>query len=229
MDMVNMFFMNSPKVTKLLTLTFLIISLLAWFEVISSFNLYLNLSLVFKKFQIWRIFTSFLFFEEFGVSFLFHLILFYRYSNMLEKNVFKCSSPDYMYFLFLAFVVLLIICPIAGIIRLSSSLSFTMMYYWGRKSKNTLVQFIGIITIRAPYLPWLYLLAAVIFQSDIKNDIIGIIAGHTIFFFKDIFPRIKEVKGKQILQTPNIMKKICNKLNLNNEFVFDVDDGVLLF
>lgn len=104
-----------------------------------------------------------------------------------------------------------------------------MMYYWGRKSKNTLVQFIGIITIRAPYLPWLYLLAAVIFQSDIKNDIIGIIAGHTIFFFKDIFPRIKEVKGKQILQTPNIMKKICNRLNLNNEFVFDVDDGVLLF
>jgi Derlin-2/3 len=101
--------------------------------------------------------------------------------------------------------VLSIIGPLSGIVFLSNSLSFTMTYYWGRKSKNTFVNFMGIFTLRAPYLPWFYLIFSYLLESEFKHDLLGMIVGHIYFYFKDIFPRIKKSKGISILETPQFL------------------------
>jgi Derlin-2/3 len=80
-----------------------------------------------------------------------------------------------------------------------------MTYYWGRKSKNTFVNFMGIITLRAPYLPWFYLVFSYLLESEFKHDLLGMIVGHIYFYFKDIFPRIKRSSGFQILNTPEFL------------------------
>jgi Derlin-2/3 len=80
-----------------------------------------------------------------------------------------------------------------------------MTYYWGRKSKTTFVNFMGIFTLRAPYLPWFYLIFSYMLESEFKNDLLGIAVGHIYFYLKDIFPRLTKSKGITLLNTPDIM------------------------
>ena len=229
MEVFNFFFQQSPKITKILTLSSISISLLTWFEIVSPLSLYLNYSLIFKKCQIWRIFTNFFYFGDFSLSLLFHMLIFFRNSKLLEKKIFKGSAPDYLYFILFCMVFLLIFNPFARIIFLSESLSFAMTYYWGRKSKTTNVEFMGVFTFRAPYLPWFYLVISFLLESDFKNDFYGLIIGHLYFYLKEILPRLKSVNNIKILETPKFFNKLCDKLDINNEFIVDVDDADLLF
>ena len=229
MEVFNFFFQQSPKITKILTLSSILISLLTWFEIVSPLSLYLNYSLIFKKCQIWRIFTNFFYFGDFSLSLLFHMLIFFRNSKLLEKKIFKGSAPDYLYFILFCMVFLLIFNPFARIIFLSESLSFAMTYYWGRKSKTTNVEFMGVFTFRAPYLPWFYLVISFLLESDFKNDFYGLIIGHLYFYLKEILPRLKSVNNIKILETPKFFKKLCDKLDINNEFIVDVEDADLLF
>lgn len=203
MDVFNFLFQDSPKITKILTITCVIISLMTWFELITPLYLYLNFELIFKKYQIWRIFTNFFYFGNFSLSLIFHLILFFRNSKFLEKSVFNGNSADYIYFLLTSIIVLSIVGPAAGVVFLSNSLSFTMTYYWGRKSKNTWVNFMGIFTFRAPYLPWFYLVFSYLLESDFKHDLLGMIVGHIYFYMKDVLPRLKKTNGMQLFKTPD--------------------------
>ena len=183
MEVFNFFFQDSPKVTTFLTLTCLSISVLTWFEILSPLYLYLNFELIFKKYQFWRLFTSFFYYGDIGLSFIFHMILFFRNSKFLENSVFKGNAADYIFFLLFSITYILIISFFAGFIFPASSLSFAMTYYWGRKSKNVVVQFMGIFNLRAPYLPWFYLIFSFLLDSDFKYDLVGMIVGHFFFLF----------------------------------------------
>ena len=88
---------------------------------------------------------------------------------------------------------------------MSNSLSFAMIYYWGRKSKNTIVNIAGLFNIRAPYLPWFYLMLSILLDVDYKQDILGMFVGHFYFYFKDILPRIKKSGGFDLLKTPDFV------------------------
>lgn len=107
---------------------------------------------------------------------------------------------------------------------MSNALNFVMTYYWGRKSKNLVVNFMGVITMRAPYLPWFYLILSYLLDSDFKTDIIGIIIGHLFFFTKDILPRINSSGNLRLFKTPEILNRICNQLGLNNDLMDLVND-----
>jgi Derlin-2/3 len=75
MDVFNFIFSESPKITKILTISCMIISLMTWFEIITPLYIYFNWELIFRKYQIWRIFTNFFYFGNFGFSLIFHLML----------------------------------------------------------------------------------------------------------------------------------------------------------
>jgi len=229
MEVFNFFFQQSPIITKIITLSSIGISLLTWSEIVSPYSLYLNYNLIFKKFQIWRIFTNFFYFGNFSLSLVFHMLIYFRNSKLLEKKIFKGSAPDYLFFILFCMIFLLIFNIFAKILFLSQSLGFAMTYYWGRKSKTTVVEFMGVFSFRAPYLPFFYLIISFLLQSDFKNDLYGLFIGHIYFFLKEILPRIKSVKNIKILETPKFFVRLCDKLNINNEFIIDVEDGDLLF
>lgn len=229
MEVFNFFFQQSPKITKILTLSCIAVSLLTWFEVVSPLSLYLNPKLIFSNFQIWRIFTNFFYFGEFSISLIFHMLMFFRNSKLLEKKVFQGSAPDYLYFIFFCMFLLLLFSPFSNPLFLSQSLSFAMTYYWGRKSKTTMVELMGLFTLRAPYLPYFYIAISLVLYDDFVNDLFGLIVGHIYFYLKDIIPRIKNTNGLDLLKTPNFFKKLCEKLDLNNDFIIDIEDGDLLF
>lgn len=70
MEVINLLFQESPKVTKILTCACMIISMLTWLEIFSPLMLYFNYDLVFKKMQVERInldleaYNQFLLFRE---------------------------------------------------------------------------------------------------------------------------------------------------------------------
>lgn len=59
MNIINLIFEDSPKLTKILTFMCLTISLATWFELVSPLSLYLNYDLVVKKYQVIIINNSF--------------------------------------------------------------------------------------------------------------------------------------------------------------------------
>ena len=225
MEVFNFIFNESPKITKILIISSFATSILVWSGLISTLDIYLNYTLIIKQFQIWRILTTFLYFGEFNLSLILHMYIFFRDSKILERKIFHGISADYLYFLLFCMVLLLILSPFTKSIFLSSSFNFAMMYYWGRKSKTTNVEFMGVFTFRAPYLSIFYLLISFLLGYEYRELIYGIIVGHIYYFGKEILPRIKGVKGVKLLETPTYIQKICDLLNLNNDYIIEIEDA----
>ena len=55
--------------------------------------LYYNFDLIFSEGQVWRLFTSYLFFGYFSVDFLFHMYFLVRYCRLLEEGDFRGAPP----------------------------------------------------------------------------------------------------------------------------------------
>ena len=229
MEVFNFLFNESPKITKILIISSFATSILVWTGLITTLDIYLNYTLILKNFQIWRFLTTFLYFGEFNLSLVLHMYIFFRDSKILEKKIFHGSSADYLYFILFCMIFLLVLKPFTKSIFLSSSLNFAMMYYWGRKSKTTNVEFMGVFTFRAPYLSIFYLLITFLLGYDYQNLFYGIIVGHVYFFGKEILPRIKGLNGIKLLETPGIFNSLCEFFDLNNDFIIENEDPNLMF
>ena len=111
MEVFNFLFNESPKITKILILSSFSISIFVWAGLISTLDIYLNFTLVIKKFQIWRIITTFLYFGEFNLSLILNMYIFFRDSKILEKKIFHGISADYLYFICFCMIFLLVLSP----------------------------------------------------------------------------------------------------------------------
>jgi hypothetical protein len=67
--------------------------------------------------------------------------------------------------------------PLASIEFLGSSLTFMMVYVWGRRHQYVNLSFLGIFNFTAPYLPWVLLTFSVMLGSSPKVDLLGMAAG----------------------------------------------------
>ncbi len=228
MEVFNFVFNHSPKITSILIMASFAVSILAWAGLISALDIYLNYSLIIKKFQIWRLFTTFFYFGEFNLSLVFTMYIFFRDSKILEKKVFQGKCDDYLFFIFFCMIFLLFFGIFNNILFLSSSLSYSIMYYWGRKSKNVKVELMGLFELRAPYIPVFYLFISFLLGYNYESVLYGIIVGHIYFFGRDILPRIKGLNGIRI-ETPVFVSKLCEMLDLNNDFIAENEDGDMFF
>ncbi|XP_075836058.1 derlin-3 isoform X2 [Microtus pennsylvanicus] len=69
-------FLQVPAVTRAYT-TACVLTTAAVLELLSPFQLYFNPHLVFRKFQVWRLITTFLFFGPLGFGFFFNMLFVY--------------------------------------------------------------------------------------------------------------------------------------------------------
>ena len=105
MEVFNLLFNQAPKITKILIISSVAISVLVWSGLVTTLDIYLNYTLIIKRFQIWRLLTTFLYFGELSLSFVFNMVVFFRDSKDLEKKIFHGSCADYLYFLFFLYVI----------------------------------------------------------------------------------------------------------------------------
>ncbi|XP_054075515.1 derlin-3-like isoform X5 [Rissa tridactyla] len=99
-------YLGMPAVTRTYTTACVITTAAVQLEFITPFQLYFNPDLIFRKFQIWRLITNFLFFGPLGFSFFFNMIFLYRYCRMLEEGSFRGRTADFVFmFLFGGFLM----------------------------------------------------------------------------------------------------------------------------
>ncbi|XP_040859468.1 derlin-3 isoform X4 [Ochotona curzoniae] len=99
-------FLQVPAVTRAYTAACILTTAAVQLELLSPFQLYFNPHLVFRKLQVWRLVTNFLFFGPLGFSFFFHMLFVFRYCRMLEEGSFRGRTADFVFmFLFGGFLM----------------------------------------------------------------------------------------------------------------------------
>ncbi|XP_023531299.1 derlin-1-like [Cucurbita pepo subsp. pepo] len=170
----------------------------------------LHFGLIFKRFQVWRLFTNFFFLGKFSINFGIRLLMIARYGVQLENGPFQRRTADFLWMMIFGALTLLVLSaiPIFYSSFLGISLVFMLLYVWSREFPTAQINIYGLVTLKAFYLPWAMLALDVIFGSPLVPDLLGILAGHLYYFLTVLHPL---AGGKNILKTPFWVQRLVSR------------------
>jgi len=211
---------NIPPVSRIyFTSAFLTTSMCAM-DLLNPYVLYYDVHLIFIEGQIWRLFSSFLFFGLFSVDFVFHMYFLVRHCRQLEDGDFRGKPSNFV--LFIAFGVITICSLAPWILKshpfLGSALTFMMTYVWGRRNEDVRMTMLGLISFTAPYLPWVMVCFNWIVGNSVRMSLMGICVGHMYYFLEYVYPVVADVRGwrlKKIMVPPRWLRYICGERDAN--------------
>ncbi|KAM6298065.1 derlin-3-like [Aegotheles albertisi] len=201
-------YLGMPAVTRAYTTACVLTTAAVQLELLTPFQLYFNPDLIFRKFQIWRLITNFLFFGPLGFSFFFNMIFLYRYCRMLEEGSFRGRTADFVFmFLFGGFLMTLF-GLFASLFFLGQAFTIMLVYVWSRRNPYVRMNFFGLLNFQAPFLPWVLMGFSLLLGNSIIIDLLGIAVGHIYYFLEDVFPN--QPGGKKLLLTPGFLKMVLD-------------------
>mmetsp|Transcript_13927 Transcript_13927/g.34016 ORF Transcript_13927/g.34016 Transcript_13927/m.34016 type:complete len:251 (+) Transcript_13927:299-1051(+) len=208
-----------PTITRWYLTLSVLTTALCFFDIISPFSLYLNFRLIVEKYEVWRIFTNFFFFGMPSLDFVFHMYFLVRYCRLLEEGPsFRGKSADFLTMVLFGASLMLCIAPFSSVFFLGSSLTFMMVYVWGRRNETFPMNFLGLFNFPAPWLPWVLLGFSVLLGASPVVDLIGIFVGHVYYYLEDIVPRMPgRFRGRRVIFTPAILKYLLEGPQLLGE------------
>jgi Derlin-2/3 len=132
------------------------------------------------RLQLWRLFSGFLYFGPFGLNYIFTMQFLWQYLSQIEKLYF--NQPE-RFLMLLGFGTssLLLSYFYFGLSTqfLGHNLCAYLVYIWSRVFEGVPVNLMGLATVPAELLPWLFCLQSVLIDGYIPwTDFLGIIAGH---------------------------------------------------
>lgn len=196
-----------PVVTRSYATACFLTTLACQLEIVTLFQLYFNLDLILQG-EVWRLVTNFLYFGNFNLDFIFHMFFLMRYCRMLEEGSFRGRVADFAWMLFLGATAMSIIGPFIAVYFLGSSLTFMLVYLWGRRNPQVGMNFLGLFTFNADFLPWVLLGLSLLLDQNIVADLIGIAIGHVYYFLEDVYPKPESqggLGGPRLLKTPGFV------------------------
>jgi Derlin-2/3 len=197
-------YMLMPAVTRAYTTACVLTTLAVQLDIISPFQLYFNHILIFNRYQLWRLVTTFLFFGTVGFNFFFNMIFTYRYCRMLEEGSFRGRTADFFYMFLFGGFLMIIMGFFVSLPFLGQAFTIMLVYVWSRRNPYVRMNFFGLMNFQAPYLPWVLLAFSLLLGNSVIVDFIGIAVGHVYYFLEDVFPTQRG--GFRILKTPAILK-----------------------
>ena len=211
--------MDIPPISRLYVTGAFLTTAACAVDIVTPFSLYFSWELVFQG-QVWRLFTSYMFFGVFSIDFLFHMYFLVRYSRLLEEGDFRGKTAKYAWMLLFGIVCISMVAVYTNVLFLGSALTFMMMYIWGRRNEHAQMAFFGVLTFRAPWLPFVMLGFSIVLGNSITMDLIGILVGHTYYFLEFVFPVIADIRGwpiKKIMEPPSILRWLCGEYTHHQE------------
>nr|XP_058895285.1 derlin-3 isoform X2 [Kogia breviceps] len=173
-------FLQVPAVTRTYT-TACVLTTAAVLEFLSPFQLYFNPHLVFRKLQVWRLVTNFLFFGPLGFSFFFNMLFVFRYCRLLEEGSFRGRTADFVFMFLFGGVLMILLGLLGSLFFLGQALTAMLVYVWSRRSPRVRVNFFGLLTFQAPFLPWALMGFSMLLGNSILVDLLGEPAVHPAF------------------------------------------------
>eukprot|EP00047_Mylnosiga_fluctuans_P016344 m.53933 g.53933 ORF g.53933 m.53933 type:complete len:234 (+) comp6538_c0_seq2:242-943(+) len=204
-------YMQTPLITRTYATACVLTTLACHLDIVTPFQLYLNLYSVFEEYQIWRLITSFLYFGDLGVDFVFHMFFLTRYCRMLEEGSYRGRTADFVVLFLFGMVLMLIAAPIIGqIYLLGQALTFMIVYIWGRRNPNVHMSFLGMFQFDAPYLSYVLLGLSFVLGQNLATDLLGLVVGHIYYFLEDVYaaPPPQGLGGTRVLAAPEFLRKM---------------------
>ncbi|KZP28358.1 DER1-domain-containing protein [Athelia psychrophila] len=178
-----------PPVTRFLCASSLAVSVPVNLGVVSAYKVVIIWELVTKKWEIWRVFTSF-FLGGSGIAYLFDLMMLYncllssiasRNSNTLEETHFTGRSADYAWQLLVASSgILALSYPLRSVVN-AHPLLITLAYVYGQLAPpGTTSSIMGLITIPVVYYPYMMVVMDLLISgtSTAAGGVVGLVVGH---------------------------------------------------
>lgn len=173
-------FRDIPIITKILLVSTVLSAGLASFRLMNPMLLIFHWPSIYKNFEIWRLFTSFIFAGNFSFPFLMHTYMLYQNSIRYEMNPFNTgargTSADYLWMLLFCMMPILMIAYFLDIMVLSEPLLYVIMYVWSKREPEAQANIFG-FKFQASYLPWVYVAIRLLMGNSIVGPLIGIGAG----------------------------------------------------
>lgn len=138
-----------------------------------------------------------------------------RYCRLLEEDCFRGRTSSFVVMLLFGIGAMTVIAPFVSVHFLGSSLSFMMIYVWGRRNKHIRMSLFGLFPFTAPYLPWVMLAFSMLMGNSPTIDLIGMAVGHMYFFAEFVYPKLAEIRGwriRRLMDPPLILKWICGEV-----------------
>lgn len=199
-------YLQMPVVTRTYATACVVTTLAVQLELITPFQLYFNPELIFSRYQFWRLITNFLFFGTIGFNFFFNMIFTYRYCRMLEEGSFRGRTADFVFMFLFGGAIMTIVALFVSLVFLGQAFTIMLVYIWSRRNPYVRMNFFGLLTFKAPFLPWVLFGFSLLLGNSVTVDVIGIAVGHVYYFLEDVFP--EQPGGFRILKTPGILKSI---------------------
>lgn len=193
-----------PKFTRYWLTATVAVSLGAKLGIIPTIYLYLDSSLIFQKFQLWRIVTA-LFFYPTSFHFLMNCFFLYNYSSRLEKDHYLASPGDFLYLLIFNWLCCVIVGLFTSLPVLMDPMVLSVLYVWCQLNREVIVTFWFGSRFKAMYLPWVLFAFNVMLSNGGMMSLFGILIGHLYFFLKFTYPQ--ELGGTSFLETPSFIKR----------------------
>ncbi|GAB1295242.1 Derlin-3 [Apodemus speciosus] len=216
-------FLQVPAVTRAYTAACVLTTAAVQLELLSPFQLYFNPHLVFRKFQVWRLITTFLFFGPLGFGFFFNMLfvplLPHAGGGVIgPERQLICRDPDQEGQASRAWQPCSLGAPATCLVSLNSTrersrvvclaLMAMLVYVWSRRSPHVRVNFFGLLNFQAPFLPWALMGFSLLLGNSVITDLLGIVVGHIYYFLEDVFPN--QPGGKRLLLTPSFLKLLLD-------------------
>jgi Derlin-2/3 len=160
--------------------------------------------------QIWRPFTSFLFFGPLGLNYILTIHFVWTYMAQLEKLNYKAPED---FFVLLAFgsSALLALYSVLGLSTkfLGHNLSTYLVYIWARLFEGTDVNVMDLFLLKAETLPWFFCAQTFILEGEVPfADLLGIVVGHLYHYLSQ----------RKILVAPEALKNFFATDNMKQKY-----------
>uniref|UniRef100_A0A060T8Q0 Derlin n=1 Tax=Blastobotrys adeninivorans TaxID=409370 RepID=A0A060T8Q0_BLAAD len=193
-----------PKGTLLWATAIVGTSLAEYAGIVAEYQLVFNLRRATAEREYWRFFSSFFYLGKLKLDLILQMWVLMQYSRQVEEEAYRGRPRDFWWTLVLlgSFIV-------AGVSALMGSeshllsnyLSQALIYLWARRNPHLEVSIMGLFTMRTAYLPWaMALVNKILRDTSLLSCILGIFAGHLVFFAQDIYPRLHH--GRKIFSPP---------------------------
>lgn len=197
-----------PSFTKVYLGMFILDTWAISFGLAEESTFEMNYSMMFTRFQLWRMFTWFAFWKGFSITFLILIVITHVCISTIE-NYYRRRIHDFYYMLFFVFICHTIL---GWVLETSEDMMTeflcTLMYIYCRREPEDNVQVFGVL-IQTKYFPWIWIVLCKLSGYEIIKIVAGYTVGHLYDYLRFILP---ETFGWNWLETPNWFKWAVNKV-----------------
>merc|ERR1711972_978146 len=107
----------------------------------------------------------------------------YRYCRMLEEGSFRGKSSDFVMMFVFGAISMITFAFFVNLLFLGQAFTIMLVYVWARRNPYIRMNFFGLLTFNAPYLPWVLLGFSLLLGNSVSVDLLGMAVGPLLLLY----------------------------------------------